>query len=194
MANKSIASTKKSDFRSTIPNYSDEEILVILKKRKQYQPEAAELAINEAIKRGLINSEQDLFSEEFQENKSESFLFPEIIDNKNKNKIRKSISRILLIIGALPVIWGALEIGKSNLIEGVLLILLGSIWIYASAQLMRSLQTKMVNILFIMLFASGVYILKLLLELKGLAIMDYFIPTILISLIIYGLLFVRRLK
>ncbi|MCK5731110.1 MAG: hypothetical protein KAH68_08545 [Draconibacterium sp.] len=194
MANKSIAEAKKSDFRSTIPNYSDEEILVILRKRKQYQPEAAELAISEAIKRGLINSEQDLFSEKFQENKSESFLFPIINDSNNRNKIRKSISRLLLVIGAIPVVWGALEIGKSNLIEGVLLILLGSIWIYASAQLMRSLQIKMLNILFVMLFASAVYIIKLLSELKGLAIMDYFIPVVFISLISYGLLFVRRLK
>ena len=78
MVKKSIE-TNKPDFRSSILNNSDEEILVILKKRKQYQPEAAKLAIQEAIKRGLINSEQDLFSEKFQEQSSKSFLFPIII-------------------------------------------------------------------------------------------------------------------
>lgn len=194
MFKKSIAKTNKSDFRSSIPNYSDEEILTILKKRKQYQPEAATLAIQEAIKRGLINSEQDLFSEKFQEKPSEFYLLPIIIDDKNKNKIRKSISRILLIVGVIPVVWGVMLFTKSNSVEGVLLVLLGAVWIYASAQLMRSVQTKMVNLLFVMLVASVAYIVKIMLEMKGLVIMDYFIPVILFSFITYGLLFIRRLK
>jgi len=193
MAKKSIE-TNKPDFRSTIPNYSDEEIFAILKKRKQYQPEAANLAIKEAIKRGLINSEQDLFSEKFQDNPAESGLFPIIRDAKHREKIRKSISRILLIAGVIPVIWGVLEITKSKLVEGIFLVLLAAIWIYASAQLMRSLQTKMVNLLFVMLVATVAYIVKKMLEMKGLAIMDYFIPIVIFSLITYGLLFIRRLK
>ena len=194
MFKKTIVETNKSDFRSSIPNYSDEKILTILKKRKQYQPEAAKLAIREAIKRGLINSEQDLFSEKFQEKSSESYLFPIIIDDKNKDKIRKSIIRILIIIGSIPMVWGIFEITKSKLTEGVLLILLGVVWIYASAQLMKRVQLKMVNLLFVMLVASVAYIVKILLEMKGLVIMDYFIPIILLSLITYGLLFIRRLK
>ena len=193
MVKKSIK-INKPGFRSLIPNYSDEEILTILKKRKHYQSEAADLAIQEAIKRGLINSEQDLFSEKFQDNSSKSQLFPEIIDDLHKEKIRKSISRILLIIGVIPVVWGVLEITKSELAEGVLLIILGAVWIYASAQLMKSVQLKMVNLLFVMLAASVVYIVKILLGMKGLIVMDYFIPIILLSLITYGLLFIRRLK
>ncbi len=194
MFKKSIVKTNKSDFRSSIPHYSDEEILTILKKRKQYQLEAATLAIQEAIKRGLINSEQDLFSEKFQEKPSEFYLLPIIIDDKNKNKIRKSISRILLIVGVIPVVWGVMLFTKSNSVEGVLLVLLGAVWIYASAQLMRSVQTKMVNLLFMMLVASVAYIVKIMLGMKGLVIMDYFIPVILFSFITYGLLFIRRLK
>jgi len=193
MIKKSIE-TNKSDFRSSIPNYSDEEIYSILKKRKQYQPEAANLAIKEAIKRGLINSEQDLFSEKFQENPAKSGLFPIISDDKHREKIRKSISRILLITGVIPVFWGSLEIIRSKLVEGILLVLLGAIWIYASAQLTKSFQTKMVNLLFVILIATAAYIVKIMLEMKGLAIMDYFIPVIIFSFITYGLLFIRRLK
>ena len=194
MAKKSITKTNKSDFRSFIPDYSDEKILVILKKRKQYQPEAADLAIQEAIKRGLIHSEQDLFSEEFQEKQSRFSLFPIINDDKNKDKIRKSIARVLLIIGAIPAVWGILEINKNVLPEGILLVLLGVVWIYASAQLMRVVQAKMVNLLFIMLVASMAYIVKLLLGMRGLVIMDFVIPVVLFSFITYGLLFIRRLK
>ncbi|MCF6357100.1 MAG: hypothetical protein L3J54_04775 [Draconibacterium sp.] len=194
MAKKSIIKTNKSHFRSSIPQYSDEEIISILKKRKQYQPEASELAIKEAIKRGLINSEQDLFSEKFNDKPLKSGLFPVVSDDKNRDKIRKSISRILLIIGAVPVVWGVLEISKSGLAESVLLILLGAIWIYASAQLMRAMQTKMVNLLFVMLFASAAYIVKIMLEMRGLVVMDFLIPSVIFSFITYGLLFINRLK
>ncbi len=192
MAKKS--KTNKSHFRSSIPQYSDDKIISILKKRKQYQPEAAKLAIGEAIKRGLINSEQDLFSEKFQDKPSNPGLFPVISDDRNRDKIRKSISRILLIIGVIPVVWGVLEIRRSSLAEGVLLILLGAIWIYASAQLMRAMQTKMVNLLFIMLIASAAYIVKIMLEMRGLVAMDILIPLVIFSFLTYGLLFINRLK
>ena len=45
MGEKSTKNQTKSDFNSLIPNYNDQEILEILKKRNFYQPEAAELAI-----------------------------------------------------------------------------------------------------------------------------------------------------
>lgn len=194
MTKKSIAKTNITDFRSLIPIASDDEIIDILKKRKYYQQEAADLAIHEAIKRGLINSEQDLFAEEFQEKSTAFSWFPVINDTENNTKIRKSIARVLLIIGALPGVWGALEISKSVLIEGILLILLSATWIYISTKLMRVVQKRMVNLLFVMLAASIIYVVKLFSGMKGLVLMDFAIPAILFSLIIYILLFVRRLK
>ncbi len=194
MVENTIAKTNKSDFRSSIPNYSDEEILVILKKRKQYQPEAAELAVQEAIKRRLINSEQDLFSEKFQEKPSKFRWFPIINDDKNNDKIRKSIARVLLITGAVPTVWGVLEISKSVSVEGVLLVILGAVWIYISVQLMRVVQERMVNLLFILLAAAVAYIVKLFIGMKGLVVMDFVIPGVLFLFITYGLLFIRRLK
>ena len=51
------SSTKiNADFRKDIPEYSDERIIEILKQRDHYQAEAAQLAIEEAIKRGIIFS------------------------------------------------------------------------------------------------------------------------------------------
>ena len=146
---------KNADFWSAIPQYSDEEVLKILKKRKLYQVEAANLAVKEAIKRGLINSEQDLFDEEFKEEKISMKLFPTIEKEENKNKIRKSISRVLLIVGALPVTWGVIKITDTILFEGLLLISLGIIWMYAAAQIMRGIVSKMVNLLFRDDFKNG---------------------------------------
>lgn len=194
MTNKSIGNSNKSDFRTLMLGYSNEEILNVLKKRSLYQPEAARFAIKEAIKRGLIYSEQDLFSDEFKEMPSKFTIFPKVEDDSAQNRIRVSIARILLIIGVVPIIWGGLKINESNLIEGILLILLGSIWIYASAQLMRALDPKMVNLLFVMLLASVIYVIKLFFGMRNLVIMDFAIPVILCLLIMYGLFFIRRLQ
>jgi len=183
-----------TDFRDSIPEYSDEEILKILIKRKQYQPEAADLAVQEAIRRRLINSEQDLFEEEFQETPASFQLFPFIEKKEIRIKIRKSIARALLIVGVIPFVWGVLKITESNLFEGILLILLGGIWIFAAGQIMSGVVSKMVGLLFVMLFASVAYIVKLFLGMKGLSVMDFAVPVILVLFITYGLLFIKRLR
>lgn len=193
MAEKSIVNPNKPDFYQLIQESSDEEILNILKKRKHYQSEAAELAIQEAIKRGIIYSEQDLFSGKFQETPSKFTMFPIIEESKTRNKIRKSIARILIIVGAVPAVWGILKIIEDNFFEGLLLTLFGGIWIFAAVQLMRTFKSIMVNLLLIMLFASVVYLISFFLEVNNPVIMDYAIPVILFSLIVYGLLFAGKL-
>jgi hypothetical protein len=112
----------------------------------------------------------------------------------NRIKIRKSIGRALLITGIIPVVWGILKVSENKLFEGIILILLGGIWLYASAQIMRGIVTKMVNLLFVLMIASIVYILRVMLELKGLRVMDFAVPVILFSLITYGLLYVKKLS
>lgn len=193
MAEKSKVENNKSDFHSSIPDYSNEEILAILKKRKQYQKEAADLALHEAIKRGLIHSEQDLFSEEFKEMPETFSIFP-IIENDNyKNKIRKSIARTFIITGVIPLVWGFLKINESQTLEGGLLLVLGIIWIFASSQLIRKGNLQMVNLLFVLFASSIIYIIKLFMAINKPAIMDVFIPVIICLLIFYGILFLRKL-
>lgn len=194
MAEKSIANSNYSDFRKSIPKYSNDEIITILKKRKQYEAEVVDIAVQEAIKRGLIHSDQDLFSKEFQHEIAKSSLFPRINNERNRIKISKSIARGLLIMGTIPAVWGIFTISENNLYEGILLILLGGIWIYASARLMRSISSKMINLLFLMVLASVVYTIKLILGIKNLNAMDIVIPVVLITFVTYGLLFLSKLK
>lgn len=184
----------KADFRTTIPEYSDEEILNILRKRKMYQPEAAEMAVQEAIKRGLIHSEQDLFDKDFQAKPMKFLLFPTIEDEKIQIKIRKSISRGLLISGVIPTIWGFLKLYDGKTIEGGILAILGILWIYFSAKLIRKANLSIVNSLFALLLLSVIYIVKLLLNSGTFIFMDVFIPAVIYGLIAYGLLFIRRLN
>jgi hypothetical protein len=190
MTNKS----NQSDFRTLFPQYNDEEIIKVLKKRKQYQKEAAELAIEEAIKRGLIHSEQDLFAEEYQEKAMPFSIFPTIENDRNRTKIRKSIARILLILGAIPIVWGTIRIVDSNILEGILLIILGSIWIFAATKLLKEINLQKIYLMFVMLAVSVIYIVKLFISLKTQVLMDFLIPVTLYSFVVYGLLFIRRLK
>lgn len=191
MTEKSNSGT--SDFRTIIPGYSDEEIINILKKRKLYQKEAAEIAIKEALKRGLIYSEQDLFDEGFQVEPVKFSLFPTIEDKNTQIKIIKSISRSLIISGAIPTIWGFLKLNDGKTIEGGILLVSGILWIYFSAMLIRKASLDIVNSLFVLLFLSVVYFLKLFLKSGTFIFIDIFVTIVVFCLITYGLLFLRRL-
>src|SRR5690554_6288827 len=87
----------KPDFKEVMGKLNDESLTEVLRKRNLYQPEAARSAIDEAIRRGLINSEEDLLSEKYRIQPLKTRLFPEIENEHLRVKIRKSISRSLLI-------------------------------------------------------------------------------------------------
>ena len=194
MDRKSKTSDEKFDFREQIPNYSDEEILKILKMRKHYQKEAADLAIRKAIERGLIHSEQDLLSDEFREKEYGFSLFPNIERVKNRKKIRKSIARGLLIAGVIPVVWGIIKIMEDTFAEGIILVVLGGTWMFASFRLMHKFSDRMNNLLFVLLAGAFAYALKLILDIKGLRIMDFAVPVVLFLFIAYGLIYMRKLN
>jgi hypothetical protein len=181
-------------FYTTIPNSSDEELLVILKRRKQYQLEAAQVAIKEAIKRGLIHSEQDLFSDKYEQSTSGYSFFPVIENERARNKTRRSIARVFLLAGAMPVIWGAIKIIGDLFFEGVLLVVLGLVWMFVSWKQFEEVDVKRINLLSLLLIVAVAYIARIIAGLQNPVFMDYFIPSLLILIFIYGLVFMRRLK
>ena len=184
----------ETDFKNDIPEYNDEEILGILKKRKYYQRDAVELATEEALKRELIQSEQDLFDEEFRAEPLQFGIFPTIDDEKNKSKIRKSIARGILIAGVIPTIWGFLQFNSGQFLEGGILVLLGVVWIFLSASLIRQANMKMVYGLIVLIVFSVLYIFMVLSQRRTFIFMDFFIVAALYGFLIYGLLFIRHLK
>lgn len=194
MWRKSKTNKSQTDFKADIPEYNDEEILEILKKRKYYQSEAVDLALEEAYKRELIYSEQDLFNEDFEHEPLKFGLFPNIEDEQNKNNIRKSIARGIFITGIFPVIWGFLRLNAGNPVEGGMLLILGILWMFLSANLIREYNLQMVNGLFSLAVLSVVYLVVFLLNASGIIFMDVFIIVALYGLLTYGLLFLRKLK
>lgn len=194
MTEKSNEENNIPEFKRIIANYSDEELRKVLKKRNLYQKEAADFAIGEAIKRGLIFSEQDLFAREFQPEPEKFTLFPAVENEKARAKFRKSITRSLILIGALPMVWGGIMIFKTQSIEGIVLFLFGAVWSIISFQLMRSVNTKLIITLFLMLMLVIAYFVKVFISVSFLKMIDVAFTAIVIGFIAYGIGFLSRLK
>lgn len=187
------SSTKiNADFRKDIPEYSDERIIEILKRRDHYQQEAANLAIEEAIKRGIIFSEQDLFAEEYKVADVEFSLFPHLKKAENKHRIRKSLSRSMVILGILPVVYGLMQMNKEHHFVGGLILILGGLWMFCSAQLIKEYRKIFIQGLFILATLAMAYVYSKLFSTTGLILFDYFLPGILFLLLSYALLLLRK--
>ena len=184
----------KPDFKEVMGTLNDEALTEVLRKRNLYQPEAARSAIDEAIRRGLINSEEDLLSEKYRIQPLKTRLFPEIENEHLRVKIRKSISRSLLISGILPLIFGAIRIQSGNLNEAALILIFGLIWSAFSFRLMKSFSRNIICFLLILAGISLFYIIMLLAGQPGINLIDKIAVSFFYLLLFYGLLFLLRLK
>ena len=184
----------KPDFKEVMGTLNDEALTEVLRKRNLYQPEAARSAIDEAIRRGLINSEEDLLSEKYRIQPLKTRLFPEIENEHLRVKIRKSISRSLLISGILPLIFGAIRIQSGNLNEAALILIFGFIWSAFSFRLMKSFSRNIICFLLILAGISLFYIIMLLAGQPGINLIDKIAVSFFYLLLFYGLLFLLRLK
>lgn len=182
------------DLAQIISSHPDEKLIEILKKRDYYRREAVKLAIEEAIKRGIIFSEQDLFAEEYKVKKLNLSILPEITKSENKQAIRKSIARSLVLVGIIPLVLGLSPLKTQPFTECAHLIIFALLWMYSSAQLVRSYQNIFVNTLFILTIGAFVYSVFQLVHKNTSGFMDYFILSAISSLIIYGLLFIKQVS
>lgn len=194
MTEKSNEENLISGFRQIIAGYNDEELRKVLIKRNLYQKEAADFAISEAIKRGLIYSEQDLFSKEFQSEPEKFSIFPVVENEKVRAKFRRSITRALIISGALPMVWGGIKIFKTQSTEGIILFIAGSAWSIISFQLMQKINVKLIGTLYLMLFLAVVYFVKIFVAVNYLKVLDVIFASTVIVFIAYGIGFLNKLK
>jgi len=173
---------------------NDEELTEVLRKRNLYKEEAAKIAIQEAQKRGLIQSEKDLLAPKFRPEPLKARFIPDINNPKSRNKIRKSIGRSFVIAGILPVIRGIVKINTGIIPEGLMVLAFGLAWIGVSAWMIRQFTSTAVKILFVLTGVSLFYIIQLLISNPVFVFLDWFIAAMLYLLIAYGLIFVLRLK
>jgi hypothetical protein len=193
MPEKSITAEQNNGFEELMGNMEDEQLETVLQKRNHYQEKAVEAAVREAIRRGLIHSEEDLLAPEFRPKPLKTKLFPDIENEKVRNKIRKSIARGLLIAGILPLIWGVLKINAGYRSEGLMVLAFGLVWMGISGSLIRQMLPGAVKILYALIAFSLAYTGRLLFSQPVIEFMDTFIITVLYLFILYGLTYLWRL-
>lgn len=194
MIEKSNDEISNREFEGIIAGYNDDELRKVLKKRKLYQKEAADFAIVEAIRRGIIYSEQDLFASEFKHEPEKFSIFPTIENEKARTKFIKSITRSLLIIGAVPMVWGSVRFFEAQSLEGILIFIFGAAWSITSFQLMRSLNIKLIYFMFVLLILLVAYLVKTLISYRSINAMDIIVSIVSVGFIIYGIGFLNKLK
>ena len=194
MTEKSNEENQNTGFRQIIAGYSDEELRKVLIKRNLYQKEAADFAISEAIKRGLIYSEQDLISKEFHPEQEKFTIFPSIENEKVRAKFRRSITRALIILGGLPLVWGGIMIFKTQSIEGILLFIAGAAWSMISFQLKQKTNVQLIGALYLLLSLAVVYFVKIFVAVNYLKVLDVIFAATVIAFIAYGIGFLNKLK
>lgn len=185
---------QKIEFEVMMKEMSDEQLKAVLKKRIHYQAEAAGAALKEALRRGIIHSEEDLYAPELKPEPIKRKLFPVIEREKNRKKIRRSVARSLLIAGILPAIFGVVKINAGFFWEGLAFEVFGLIWMGIAFTLMRKYSVLSVRSLLVLTGLSIVYVLSMFIGAKQIVFMDGFIVTIVYLLVLYSLLFILRLK
>jgi len=193
MPEKSTITEQNNGFEQLMGNMEDEQLETVLQKRSHYQERAVEAAVREAIRRGLIHSEEDLLAPEFRPKPLKTKLFPDIENEKVRNKIRKSIARGLLIAGILPLIWGVVKLNTGFRNEGLVVLVFGLLWMGIASSLIRQMLLNSVKILYALIVFSLAYTGRLLLSQPVVEFMDAFIIAVLYMLIFYGLTYLWRL-
>jgi len=152
-------SEEGNHFYQRFSEYTDEEILEILRKHKDYQDRAITDAVKIAIERKLIHSEQDLMSPEFQYSKAVKFtIFPEITNSYHRDRLIYSIFRYLYALSLLPVIYGILKYAEGNSAHTILGLFIGATWFTFSILLSRTRKSIFFLFLFLLLLLVAITI------------------------------------
>lgn len=189
----SLPSDNLPGYEELTLKYSDEELLNVLKRRSYYTKEAADLAIREAIKRGLIYSEHDLFSEKFREEKLKFSWFPVPQNTEARKKIKRSIIRSLIGTGLIPFVYGASQIYRGYGEYAEIFVAFGLLWIMLSILLTRNKTRWILLFLGVADMAATVYSFQKLLVSGG-AVIEYFIVITIFLMVLYGLFFLHKIS
>lgn len=186
--------TDKMNLYERYSNYTDSQILEILKRHKDYQEAAVDLAVKIAIERQLINSGQDLLAPEFQNRKSSGFsLFPEISSGYHRERLIGSIFRFLYLVSLLPLAYGILNYAKGEMLQTLLGVGVGLIWFLLGLLLDKTRKLVVFVPLFVLLFSVSLIIGIKIFEKEPLLLLDFAMLLIGTLLPFYLLLYLKKL-
>jgi hypothetical protein len=184
---------RETRMKERILGLSRDELKLALIKRKGYEPEAEEIIVKEAMRRGLIQSEKDLELPEFNPRPGRFTLFPVPESEILGKKIINSLMRSLMIPGVIPVYFGILKFGIQKYPEGAGLICSGLIWILMALVVMMKSERRMLFPMFLLLLLSMVYGGRIMLAYSHLRWTDIFVPVVLYLFALYALFYTNFL-
>jgi len=194
MDNSDQETTDKMNLYERYSSYTDSQILEILKRHKDYQEAAVDLAVKIAIERQLINSGQDLLAPEFQNRKSSGFnLFPEISSGYHRERLIGSIFRFLYLVSLLPLAYGILNYAKGEMLQTLLGVGVGLIWFLLGLLLDKTRKLVVFFPLFVLLFSVSLIIGIKIFEKEPLLLLDFAMLLIGTLLPFYLLLYLKKL-
>jgi hypothetical protein len=184
---------RKTRIEEKILGLSRDELMLALKKRKGYEPEAEEIIVKEALRRGMIQSENDLELPEYNLPKRHFTFFPVPESEVSRKKIISSLMRSLMIPGVIPIYFGILKFGIPKYPEGTALIFSGLIWISMALVVMLKSERRLLFPMFLLVLLSLVYGGRIMLAYSHLRWSDIFIPVVLYFFTFYALFYVHYL-
>ncbi len=179
--------------KQKMQGYTNEQLVELLRTRSSYRKNAVDLAVAEAITRGLIKSEADLEEEKFREISARFSLFPRPVNQSLRIKIIRSLSRSLLVAGAMPTVFGVYRILQHAQLEGSALTLIGLIWISSAWIIFTRYNPRMWTPMMVIAVLGAIYIARTMWSLQGLGTVDYLIAAGLNVVIFYALFYLRIL-
>lgn len=184
---------ENEELKKRICSLDDTALEELLRQRDAYEPEAVDIAVQEAIDRQLIQSEEELKETRFTEKCHPKTLFPYLHHEKQFQKVFGSLVRSLYLVSLIPIILGALKIVEMKQQEGLGMLVLGLLWVGLSIRMQKKEDAR-IPFLLMVIFVAG--LLQFLLTRPGhlnWQLADFLVLGIAVLLVIYGLLYLRVL-
>jgi len=183
-----------NSFEYRLKEVSDEEIVSILKFRAHYQPHAVKDAVREALKRGIIESIDDLEKDEFKPQPiPPKSLFP-ISSVKNQNlSIFKSLCRICYIYGIFPVIFGVFQIVSHHFAMGLIALVIGISIFLITFNLEKEKKLFLSQLLLAFNIPAVGYTIYRLSSMGNPSIMDFVAAILMVLILLSTTLYVNKL-
>lgn len=183
-----------NSFEYRLKEVSDEEIVLILRYRDHYQPQAVKAAVREALKRGIIESLADLEKDEFKSQPIPSkSLFPISAVEAQNVSLFKSLCRICYVFGIIPTIFGIFEVVNHRLPTGLIALIISISIIYITYKLEREKKLFLSQLLLAFNIPAIIYAIYRILSIDKPSTMDVVVMAVVIIVLLYTTLYIYKL-
>lgn len=178
-----------NEFKDKMRQLSEEQLVVVLKSKSGYREEAYEAAIAEALERGIIGSEEDLKSGEFEQIQRKKEFIPVGGSKEQLTLVKGSLIRSLMIVGFIPMIYFVM--GFLNEIQPAHWYAFGAgtIWLGVLFFVRKTNQAYKLWLLPLVVAGSIFYRIKVM---GNVQVLDMVVLSILFIIVIFAVLFLRK--